>query len=61
VKAVEADKNRQPDGAADTQGLNNAFDHSKYSKLSVCLKYPDIGAYGGTQKVRKIPAITKII
>jgi len=61
VKVVEADKNRHLDGAADTQDLNNAFDHSKYSKLSVCLKYPVIGAYGGTQKVRKIPAIIKII
>ncbi|MCL1483643.1 hypothetical protein MIH18_09295 [Marinobacter sp. M3C] len=61
MKVVEADKNRQQGGAANTQGLNNAFDRSKYSKLSVCLKYPDIGAYGGTQKVRKIPAIIKII
>ncbi|MCL1486605.1 MAG: hypothetical protein MH186_00740 [Marinobacter sp.] len=59
MKVVEADKNRQQGGAANTQGLNNAFDRSKYSKLSVCLKYPDIGAYGGTQKVRKIPAIIK--
>jgi hypothetical protein len=49
------------DAAADTQDLNKAFDRSKYSKLSVCLKYPDIGAYGGTQKAKKIPAITKII
>jgi hypothetical protein len=49
VKVVEADKKRSLDVAADTQGLNKAFDHSKYSKLSVCLKYPDIGAYGGTQ------------
>jgi hypothetical protein len=49
VKVVEADKKRSLDVAADTQGLNKAVDHSKYSKLSVCLKYPDIGAYGGTQ------------
>jgi hypothetical protein len=49
VKVVEADKNRELNDAADTQGLNKAVDHSKYSKLSVCLKYPDIGAYGGTQ------------
>ena len=61
MKVVDADKNRQSGGAVDTQGLNNAFDHSKYSKLSVCLKYPDIGVYGGTQKVRIIPVITKTI
>jgi hypothetical protein len=59
VKVVEADKSRDPDAAADTQGLNKAVDHSKYSKLSVCLKYPDIGAYGGGTISKKNPSNNK--
>ena len=55
MRVVKADKNRYPDDAADTPDLNNVFDHSTDSKLSVCQKKTrNRGLRWGT-KIKKNP------